>query len=336
MNLLVIGAAGFIGSEIFLQAKRQGINVVGTIHRTPRKSCYPFDLASDDILSVLKDSKLIDRLKEGEELYAVAASAYLGHERSVVRMPEAERANLSGTQRLLSTLYNLGVKILWYSTEQVFSGRDGQAPYTEDSVTSPVLTYGRHKAEIECYIREHMPEIIIYRLSQNVAPYVEGVHIFNDVYNRYKNGERHFHSIEGQVLSPTDVRDTAHWSIEGLKRNLPGGIYHCASPIGMSRSELVSKFLKAIGDDADVDEVPLQFFNFKEPRPLDTRLNTDKIQAAMPDIQFTSMEKVIEEFTASLPRSNMGGGYCGELILRVAVLSFVLMCMKAVKSLCAC
>ena len=297
MNLLLIGASSFIGREIYRYSKKQNIKIIGTATDPKCSEWFKFNLKNDRINDIIDKSGLSEDI---ENTCAIVTAFYCGHERTVINLSEAELINLTGTQKLMADLHRSHIKTLWLSTEQVFSGRDGNAPYKETDVTSPVLAYGRHKAEMECYIRENMPEVIIYRLSQNIAPYVEGIHIFNDVYIRYQKGERHFQSIKGQIISPTDVRDTAKWIVEGIKRRLPGGIYHFANPKSMLRSELVSKFLQAISNDADVTEVPMESFGFKEPRPLDTRLDIRKIMLAMPDIQFTSVDTVINSFMSNI------------------------------------
>lgn len=297
MNLLLIGASSFIGQEIYRQAKMRNFNVVGTATQPHNRDWYSFDLKNDTLDDLLRKADLSSKT---EELVAIITAFYCGNERTVVNLKEAEQVNLWGSQRLLDALQEKNIRTLWFSTEQVFSGRDGCAPYKETDTTSPVFAYGRHKAEMECYIRENMPETIIYRLSQNIAPYVEGIHIFNDVYLRYLKGERHFKSIQGQIISPTDVRDTAKWAIEGILRKLPGGIYHFANPESMPRVELVRRFLSALGNEADVEEAPLETFNFKESRPMDNRMCIDKIMDAMPEIEFTSTDDVIKEFVKNI------------------------------------
>ena len=202
--------------------------------------------------------------------------------------------NLWGTQRMLDRFYALGTHTLWFSTEHIFSGRDGLAPHTEEALSCPVFAYGRHKAEIECYIRENMPEMLIYRLSQNIDVHPVGIQILSEVYERQKT-ERHFRSIKGQIISPTYIGDTAKWSIEGLRRHL-SGIYHCANPEYMQRADFVRRFLKALGSEATVEAVPVEYFNFKEGRPLDTRMSIAKLQKAIPEMSFHSVDWVFEEF----------------------------------------
>lgn len=293
-HLLVVGASSFIGGEIYRQAEEQGIHVIGTATRPQNPAWFPFDLAEDDITDVIAVSGLMDALRRGEEVQAVVTAFYCGNERTVTNLPLAERINLWGTQRMLDRFHALGIHTLWFSTEHIFSGRDGLAPYTEEALSCPVFAYGRHKAEIECYIRENMPEMLIYRLSQNIDVHPVGIQILSEVYERQKT-ERHFRSIKGQIISPTYIGDTAKWALEGLRRHL-SGIYHCANPEYMERADFVRRFLKALGSEATVEAVPVEYFNFKEGRPLDTRMSIEKLQKAIPELSFHSVDWVFEEF----------------------------------------
>lgn len=300
MNLLLVGASSFIGKEIYRQAKAQVCNVVGTATRPQNPEWYPFNLKNGDIREVLRASGLQGCMDQGEQVSAIITAYYCGNERTVINLREAQEVNLIGMENLLDALHGLGIKTLFFSTECVFSGRDGKAPYKEDDPTDPVLAYGRHKAEIECYIREHMPEMLIYRLSQNVSTEPDGIQIFSDVYERQKK-ETQFRSIQGQIISPTYIGDTAHWALEGLRRGL-SGIYHCENPESMPRAELVRRFLKAIGSKATVDEVPLSSFGFKESRTMDVRLDCDKLRKAIPELSFRTVDDVIAEFIYKLEK----------------------------------
>lgn len=299
MNLLLVGASSFIGREIYRQAMAQGHRVVGTATRPQNEEWYPFNLKDGDIHEVLQASGLQECLDRGESVSAIITAFYCGNERTVTNLREAQQVNIFGMENLLDALHDLGIRGLFFSTECVYSGRDGNAPYKEDYPTDPVLAYGRHKAEIECYIMEHMPEMLIYRLSQNISTEPDGIQIFSDVYERQKT-EKHFRSIQGQIIAPTYIGDTAKWSIEGLRRGL-SGIFHCENPESMPRAELVRKFLVAIGSQAEVEEVPLENFGFKESRTMDVRLDCTKLKQAIPELRFKSVDEVIAEFVNKLP-----------------------------------
>lgn len=302
MNLLLVGASGFIGRRVYRFAKRNGIHVVGTATHPQNDEWVRFNLATDSIGEALDASGLSEKLQQGEQVFAFVTAFYTGNEGTAAHLHDAEQVNLFGTQKLLCDLSRLGIRTLWLSTEQVFCGRDGLAPYHETDMTSPVLAYGRHKAEMECFIKETLPDTIIFRLSQNIDNDPQGIQIFNDVLRRVQNGERQFQSIAGQIISPTYVGDTARWGIEALKRGIPGGIYHFANSESMPRSELVERFLQAVCPEAGVKEVPLAHFGFKEGRPMDTRMCIDKIKHAMPDLVFQSVDTTIHQFVENLSK----------------------------------
>lgn len=76
----------------------------------------------------------------------------------------ADMANVitKGTQNITDAAQKAGARLIHISTDVVFNGQD--APYTEDSVPTPIHAYGRAKAESEISAGKH-PDHAIVRTS---------------------------------------------------------------------------------------------------------------------------------------------------------------------------
>lgn len=58
-----------------------------------------------------------------------------------------------------------GKRLVFISTEQLFNGRTEGAPFDEEAEPAPVTNYGRQKADVDAWMREHMDNYVILRLS---------------------------------------------------------------------------------------------------------------------------------------------------------------------------
>lgn len=71
--------------------------------------------------------------------------------------PEAARAlNVSATRSLASAAAARNIFVLYISTDYVFSGRPGEAPYDVDAKTGPTNFYGQTKLDGEHALLEEM------------------------------------------------------------------------------------------------------------------------------------------------------------------------------------
>lgn len=74
---------------------------------------------------------------------------------SCTKDPDAARAiNVTSTGTLASEAYNRSIVLIYISTDYVFSGKPGEAPYTTSSPTGPPNVYGETKLEGEQAVLE--------------------------------------------------------------------------------------------------------------------------------------------------------------------------------------
>ena len=286
MKLLLIGATSFIGNKIYKFAKHRNFDVIGTSSKYGTEY-VKFDLLKDSISTALKGDK-----KQTGEKYAIITAFFTGHERIISQLKKSRLINIGNSIKLMHDLTEMGYKILYFSTEQVFSGNKGTS-YVEDDLVDPVLEYGRQKAEIENYITSYFPDVLVYRLSQVIGDSPEGNHIWHDVYESHIQNKS-VYCIKGQVLCPTYLDDVVKYALLGLEKDLKG-IYHMANPFSMSRYELSKLLLDRLKSNVEIKEAEQEFFKFSEPRPLNTSLDISKFSKMMGD-KFVSMDELADIF----------------------------------------
>ena len=196
-----------------------------------------------------------------------------------------------------------GIKAVYLSSDAVFDGRDGN--YRETSATHPLSVYGKQKVIMEEFIGEQFPNALIYRLPKIVDDKEKGNHLFADFYRSWKKGMS-INCIRGLRFNPTFLEDIAVCILLGIKKELHG-IYHVANPITYTRAQLAKEFFENKVQDYLINESDVSEWNFAEPKPLDTTMNTDKFRQAVREITFKGMGDVARGFWANAGRDAYAG-----------------------------
>ncbi|TLD35944.1 NAD(P)-binding protein [Venturia nashicola] len=144
---LVTGASGLLGREVAKSFEYAHWDVVGTgLTRAKPPSIVKLDLLNgEDIKRVLDEEK-------PDVIVHCAANRFPD---SCTKDPDAARAiNVASTGTLASEAYKRSIVVIYISTDYVFSGKPGEAPYTTSSPTGPPNVYGETKLEGEQTVLE--------------------------------------------------------------------------------------------------------------------------------------------------------------------------------------
>lgn len=282
-RLLVIGASGLVGGRVMERARAEGLAAVGTSTRGGG-ALSAFDLLSDA-------PERLQGLVPIDAETAVVVAAGKTEIRWCKEHPDEARAiNVTAMQRLLAYVAGQGAQAVWFSSDAVFDGTRGR--YTERDAPSPLNLYGAQKAEMEAWLVEHLPQVLVYRLAKLADRRVEGRHLFSDLYHQYQSGQT-MRCIEGLTFCPTAVDDVAACVLAGLRRRLCGR-YNVANPAAYTREAIARLFVGS--RPCRIESLPLAAWHFIEPKALDTTLDTGKFQAACPDVTFTPMAELAATF----------------------------------------
>lgn len=298
MNLLIVGASGFIGSHIFRRAQDGGINVIGTRFSAPKQNLITFDLSKDSISAVLPDGFL----SAETPACAVVCSAVTKIDLCAKDKAHSYNFNVRHTIRLIDELVKNGIKIVFLSSEAVYEGDIGY--YSENDPPTPVNEYGRQKLEVEKYLRLHHPDSLIFRLSVIVGDSPDEPHLFTD-WSQLIKRRKPIVCIKGQVFSPTFAGDVACGILLGLKNNL-SGLYHLSNKEFFAREELARQFVYLFDrliekTGTEVVSIAENEFGFLDRRQLKTYLDNSLFEKAT-KMHFTSMKEVMVSFLGKLTK----------------------------------
>ena len=148
---IVTGAGGFLGERISAYwSSDSGKRVIGMTHAE-------MDFTDPDVVKRVFDSVRPDVLIHAG---AIADTGVCERE------PELSmKVNVWGTEILAQTCAAYHTKMIYCSSDQVYTGSRNILPHTEDEPVQPENIYGQHKRMAEVLCREISPDSVSLRLS---------------------------------------------------------------------------------------------------------------------------------------------------------------------------
>ena len=272
-NLLLTGASGLLGWNMQERLARD-FEVFAHYQKNKfiRDECIPcqFDLKSGKTLK-----KILQEIKPEVVIHAAALTSIAFCEEN----PEDTfRINRDSTGILASICADMGCKFVFFSTDIVFDGEQGN--YIETDELNPLNVYGESKAQAEGVIAKSTDDFLILRISMTYG-FNNNVHkcFAGKLIDSFNRGEIQ-NLYTNQIRCPNYAGDTAEITARLLSSG-ERGIFHCAGPEALSRYEIgkliADKFsfdIKKI-NPVKVDEYLLPFKN-----GIDCSLNSDKAYRA--------------------------------------------------------
>ena len=183
----------------------------------------------------------------------------------------------------------LGAWLVHYSTDYVFDG-SGEGPWREENATGPLNIYGQTKLEGERAIVDSAAKHLIFRTSWVYA--ARGGNFAKTMLRLARERDR-LSVINDQIGAPTGAELLADVTAHALRRataspdgvNL-AGLYHLSASGQTSWHGYASFVLETAlklgatlkASPATVDPVPTTSFPTPARRPLNSRLDTSKLQ----------------------------------------------------------
>lgn len=181
MRVLITGASSFIGRHLLKRlCSLPGYEVSGTCRTHPPSSRPPAvshqaapepRADSQKVIAGVRwyPSELTNQ-EQLEELFQLALPDVVVHLAAVTDVAEAEKAperasevNVSGTENIVQLCLHYRARLVFLSTDYVFSGDRGY--YREDETPSPVVHYGKTKWNAEQAVARELSRWAILRTS---------------------------------------------------------------------------------------------------------------------------------------------------------------------------
>jgi dTDP-4-dehydrorhamnose reductase len=190
----------------------------------------------------------------------------------------AHDINVKGAVNVGKACKEVGAKMIFISTEQVFNGNMEKGPYDEQHTAVPDTVYGQNKLEAEGLLKEMLEELWILRFTWLFGLPIEGCKVSaNIVWNTLES------ILKGEkIVAPTnEYRGMTY--IRKLLENfdkvfdIPYGTYHIGSENALNRYEIVHLIIEELGIGSKLNVLLEADTEKYKENPRDVRLDTGKI-----------------------------------------------------------
>jgi dTDP-4-dehydrorhamnose reductase len=207
-KILITGANGLLGQKLVEQLVQQGnFEVIATGRGACRLTGSGYSYQPLDI----------ENEQEVEATMADLRPEVIIHGAAMTHVDECEkhqeacyRANVLATKYLITAAEKIQSHFIFVSTDFIFSGLDGQNPYTEEAVADPVNYYGQTKLDGEELLQRSSLKWAIARtvLVYGLANDLSRSNIILWVKSSLEAGKQ-IQVVDDQVRTPTLAEDLA-------------------------------------------------------------------------------------------------------------------------------
>lgn len=258
MKVLVTGVKGQLGYDVVRELQKCGHETVGV------------DIDEMDIT----DAAAVERvMTEVQPDAVIHCSAYTAVDRAEEDTEICRRVNVDGTENIAKICKKLDCKMLYLSTDYVFSG-DGERPWEPDDEASPLNAYGQSKYDGELALKKYVEKYFIVRIS-----WVFGINGNNFIKTMLRLGRENgaVKVVDDQIGSPTYTYDLARLLVDMIESDRYGA-YHATNEGICSWYEFAKEIFRVAGmDNVSVTPVKSGEFPVKAKRPKNSRMSKEKL-----------------------------------------------------------
>lgn len=260
MRVLVTGIRGQLGHDVLNELKKRGHDAVGV-------NSEEMDITDADMVREVM-------FRERPEA-VIHCAAYTAVDNAEDNVEICRKVNVDGTAYIANMCRELDARMLYVSTDYVFSG-DSERPWEPEDKTNPLNVYGQTKYEGELAVQKCLEKYFIVRIS-----WVFGVNGSNFVKTMLRLGKERgaVSVVNDQIGSPTYTYDLAILMADMIESD-KYGIYHASGEGLCSWYEFAQEIFREAGmDEVKVTPVDSAAFPTKAKRPKNSRMNKDKLKA---------------------------------------------------------
>ena len=262
MRVLVTGAKGQFGSDVVNELNSRKYETIGV------------DIEEMDITDPESVNKVVVKANPDVVIHCAAWTAVDAAEDrdniSIVRS-----VNVEGTKNIANVCKKLDCKMIYISTDYVFSGR-GTDPWKPDCRNyAPLNVYGQTKLEGELAVADALDKYFIVRIA-----WVFGVNGSNFIKTMLNIGKKYdtVRVVNDQIGTPTYTYDLARL-IADMAESENYGYYHATNEGGyISWYDFACEIFKQAGYNTNVVPVTTEEYGIsKAKRPFNSRLDKSKL-----------------------------------------------------------
>lgn len=257
MRVFVTGVKGQLGHDVVEELEKRGMEAVGV------------DIDEMDIT----DASEVDRvIKEAAPDAVIHCAAYTAVDAAEENEALCRRVNADGPRNIAKVCRDLDIKMIYISTDYVFSGQ-GERPWEPEDERDPKSVYGRTKYEGELAVQELLEKYFIVRIAWVFG--INGKNFVKTMLNLSKNHDT-IRVVNDQFGSPTYTYDLARLLVD-MALTDKYGIYHATNEGICSWYDFACAIFREAGVQVNVLPVSTEEYGAKANRPANSRMSKDKL-----------------------------------------------------------
>ena len=262
MKVLVTGVKGQLGYDTVNELKKRGHTPIGV------------DIEEMDITDSASVNQVIKEAAPDAVIHCAAWTAVDAAE-DEANQEKVMLVNGTGTQNIANVCKELGIKMMYISTDYVFDGQ-GETPWKPDCKDyKPLNVYGKSKLAGELAVSETLSKYFIVRIA-----WVFGLNGNNFIKTMLKVGKNHdkLTVVNDQIGTPTYTFNLARLLVDMIETD-KYGIYHATNEGGyISWYDFTCEIYRQAGYTTNVVPVTTEEYGLsKAKRPENSRLNKSKL-----------------------------------------------------------
>lgn len=257
MKVLVTGVKGQLGHDVVNELEGRGIEAIGT------------DIQEMDITDAASVERVI---KMAAPDAVIHCAAYTAVDAAEENEEICRRINAEGTQNIATVCKELDIKMIYISTDYVFSGQ-GERPWEPDDERDPQSVYGQTKYEGELAVQNTLEKYFIVRIAWVFG--INGKNFVKTMLNLSKNHDR-ITVVNDQFGSPTYTFDLARLLVDMVQTE-KYGVYHATNEGICSWYEFACAIFEEAGVQIEVAPVSTAEYGAKAARPANSRMSKEKL-----------------------------------------------------------
>ncbi len=278
MKVVVTGVCGQLGYDVLNELAGRGYEGLGTdilpLDEKDGGTLHGHPYAQLDITDREAVHALIRAYKPDAVVHCAAWTNVDGAE-DPANQDKVYAVNALGTRNIAEAAEAAGAKMLYLSTDYVFSG-EGTEPWDPDCTEyRPLNYYGKTKLEGEKAVRDLVSRFFIVRIA-----WVFGVNGSNFVKTMLRLGQTHdtLRVVNDQIGTPTFTYDLARLLVDMIETT-EYGYYHATNEGGyISWYTFACEIFKQAGLSVHVIPVTTAEYGVsKASRPFNSRLDKEKL-----------------------------------------------------------
>jgi len=287
MKILLLGRNGQIGWEL-----QRSLATVGQLVALERNS----KIFCGDLRRPEDIAKTIQAIRPE---IVVNAAAYTNVDQAEIESELAYQINVKSVETMAKETAKINALLVHFSSDYVFDGA-GSHFRSEDEKTGPLNVYGKTKLEGEIAIQQYNPRHFIFRTSW---VYATRGHNFPKIIYQLATKGNDLSIVNDQYGAPTSAELIADCVAVALRqesiRNENFGTYHLVANGVTTWFDLTKFIINVLENNGKilqanfVNGVSSLEYPFKAVRPLNSRLNNNKIKETF-NIEIPNWEVGVE------------------------------------------